>query len=121
MAGDEALVNMYFTPDFSCGFYRRIFAKEREFYSENEAFVSVMFLHNGALKKDKDLAEKPAWRIQWGRWDCISKEMIDGIFCHLEVLKLKRGDCLVNNITRLFFRVEEHRTRHQNGMGKRVT
>ena len=35
-----------------------MFAKEREFYSENEAFVSVMFLHNGALKKDKDLAEK---------------------------------------------------------------
>ena len=56
--------------------------------------------------------------------------MIDGIFCDLEVLKLNRGDCLVNNITRLFFRrlsirlllrVEEHRTRHQNGMGKRVT
>ena len=30
------------------------------------------------------------WRIQWGRWDCKSKEMTVGIVCHVEFLKLNQ-------------------------------
>ena len=45
-----------------------------------------MVLHTGALKKIRTW--KRHWRIQWGRWDCKSKEMSFGIVCHIEVLKL---------------------------------
>ena len=45
-----------------------------------------MVLHTGALKKIRTW--KRNWRIQWGRWDCKSKEMSFGIVCHIEVLKL---------------------------------
>ena len=45
-----------------------------------------MVLHTGVLKKIRTW--KRNWRIQWGRWDCKSKEMSFGIVCHIEVLKL---------------------------------
>ena len=45
-----------------------------------------MVLHTGALKKIRTW--KRNWRIQWGRWDCKSKEMSFGIVCHIEFLKL---------------------------------
>ena len=45
-----------------------------------------MVLHTGALKKIRTW--KRNWSIQWGRWDCKSKEMSFGIVCHIEVLKL---------------------------------
>jgi len=76
-------------PDFSCDFYRRIFAKEREFY----AAVSVMFLHNGS-----DLAETLHGESNGVGGICKSKEMIVGIVCYVEVLKLNRGDCLTDNV-----------------------
>ena len=79
-------------PDFSCDFYRCIFAKEREFYVADEACVSVMFLHNGS-----DLAEKLHGESNGVGGICKSKEMIVGIVCHVEVLKLNRGDCLTDN------------------------
>ena len=36
----------------------------------------------------KDQPKK--WRIQWGRWDCKSKEMTVGIVYHVEFLKLNQ-------------------------------
>ena len=38
----------------------------------------------------KDLAEELEKSSAWGRWDCKSKEMIVGIVCHIEVLKLNQ-------------------------------
>ena len=49
-------------------------------------------------EKVKDL--KRNWRIQWGRWDCQSKEMIVEIICHVEVLMLNQEVI----VTRLFGR-----------------
>ena len=45
-----------------------------------------MVMHTGALKKIRSRLRNS--RIQWGRWDCKSKEMIVGIICLVEVLKL---------------------------------
>ena len=42
-----------------------------------------MVLHTGALKKIRTWPKN--WRIQWGQWDCKSKEMVVGIVCHVDV------------------------------------
>ena len=52
-----------------------------------------MFLHNGS-----DLAEKLHGESNGVGWICKSKEMIVGIVCLIEVLKLNRSDCLTNSI-----------------------
>ena len=52
-----------------------------------------MFLHNGS-----DLAEKLHGESNGVGWICKSKEMIVGIVCLVEVLKLNRSDCLTNSI-----------------------
>ena len=52
-----------------------------------------MFLHNGS-----DLAEKLHGESNGVGLICKLKEMIVGIVCLVEVLKLNRSDCLTNNI-----------------------
>ena len=37
---------------------------------------------NGSAHLKKIRTWPRNWRIQWGRWDCKSKEVIVGIVCH---------------------------------------